>query len=389
MQHKNISCSNLIIPARFIALDSSILGNIAKDYFSPDSIARKDATIFLDFLAKNAFIPFLCWHHFEELIKHRDNDITRHRFNFLQLLPQVAWITTVNGTLGSIVDLLAAECRTALQDSQLSVLEVRDQTRNSLISFGTGAEAIAPYEGIWQDLRPHLWKREEKAREIVAIRRANVNDITKEPVSNFINGAIRKQHEAINWLNQSQVKMAHEIQKHGDKRISDAREVASRFYNEILDSDDVSHLQNGGLQQYLNYLDIEIHDLEKNATMGDLLDTIEFRRKIKVVHKRFSVTWDHFKKLVKPNRIPSWIIENSLCLYSQKQNEHKGSELNDHYLACLSPYVDLIYVDRRMKNDFKRASHKNSVFCKLLNQVRVENVLPYTKIQEQIETITI
>jgi hypothetical protein len=57
-------------------------------------------------------------------------------------------------------------------------------------------------------------------------------------------------------------------------------------------------------------------------------------------------------------------------------------------LACLSPYVNLIYVDKRMKNDFERSSReRDSVFCKLLNSVRIEKVRPYKKLQEQIEAI--
>jgi hypothetical protein len=384
--HKHTN--TLIVPARFIALDSSILGNLAKDYFASDAATRKDSANFLGCLVDHAFIPLLCWHHFEELIKHRDDKIAKDRFNFLRLLPQVAWVPTNDGNaLGSIVDLLVAECRTASQGSGLSVLEVRDKTRNSLIRFGTGAEAISPYEEVWRDLRPYLWEREERAREIVAIRRANVNDISKEPISSFMNGTIREQDKAIALFNQLKGEMAQEIQNYGDKRIPNSSMVASHFYDEIADSNDIFYLQNGGLQQYLNHHEIDIKEFGTNAPMEEILDIIEFRGKLKVAHRMFNVTWESFKKSIQPERIPSWVIESSLCSYSQKQAEHKGSELNDHYLACLSPYVDLIYVDKRMKNDFERASRKNTVFCKLLNKVKVEKVRPYKCLQKQIETV--
>ncbi len=379
--------NTLIVPARFIALDSSILGNLAKDYFSSDAKKRNDSKSFLNCLDNHALIPFFCWHHFEELIKHRDPQVAKNRFNFLRLLPQVAWMPSIDGNLGSILDLLVAECQTTLQGSDLSMLEVRNKTKKSLICFGTGYEAVAPYEEIWRDLRPYLWKHEEKAREIVAIRRAKVPDISKESISSFMNGTIREQDKAIRLLNLFKVKMTQEIQNHGDKRIPNSSEVASNFYDEMIDSSDVFHLQNGGLQQYMNHHEIDIEELGKNALMADLLELIDFRAKLKVAHKVFNIPWLSFKKLIQPKQLPSWIIQNSLYSSSQEQTRYKGSELNDYYLACLSPYVDLIYVDKQMKNDFERAFRKNPVFCELLNKVKIERVRPYQLIQEQIETI--
>lgn len=386
MQKQN---NTFIVPAKFIALDSSILGHLAKDYFSSDTVKRKESANFLECLADNALIPFLCAHHFHELIKIRDDRTAKERFNFLRLIPQVAWVSTTNDNqLGSIVDILVAECRTALQENKLSALEVRDKTVMSLIRFGTGIEAMSSYEEIWGNghpYRPHLWRQEERTRETVVIRRSKVNDISKEPISSFMNGTIRESDEATAFLNRSIAKMAEEIQNHGDKRIPNPNEVASSFYNEIADSDEAFHLKNGGLQQFLNYYEIDIEELGKNAVMEDLLKLIDFRARLKVAHKSFNIPWDSFKKSIRPEQIPSWVIESSLFLHSQKQPEFKGSELNDYWLACLSPYVDLIYVDKRIKNDFERAFRKNSILCELLNNVKIEKVRPYTRLQEHIE----
>jgi hypothetical protein len=381
-----------IVPAKFIALDSSILGYLAKDHFSSDAEKRKDSTNFLKCLADNDFIPFLCAHHFHELIKIRDDKVAKDRFNFLRLLPQVAWVSGINDNdLGSIVDVLVAECQTVLQGNKLSLLEVRDKTRNSLIRFGTGIEAMSSYEEIWENghpYRPYLWLQEERTRETVVIRRSKVNDISKKPISSFINGTIREQNEAITFLKQLKAQMTEEIQHHGDKRISKPNEVAERFYDEIADSEEVFHLKNGGLQQFLNYLEIDIEDLGKNAVMEDLLKLIDFRAKLKVAHKRFNMPWESFKKSIQPEQIPSWFIESSLFLHSQEQPEYKGSELNDYWLACLSPYVDLIYVDKRVKNDFERTFKKDSVFREFLNKVKIEKVVrSYKSLQEQIETM--
>lgn len=378
-----------IIPARFIALDSSILGHLATDYFASDAATRKNSKNFLGCLGDNGFIPLLCWHHFEELIKHRDDEVVKDRFDFLRTLPQVAWVPVTDGDgFGSIVDLLVAECRAALHGGEMSAREVRDQTRNSLIRFGTGAEAVAPYEELWPYLQPSLWEYEERVREIVAISRTEeVIDISKVPLSSFMNGAVRARPDAIKLLSQFQAKMAQEIQRCGDKRIPNPSIVASQFYGRITDESDIFYTNVDGIQRYLNILEVDIDELGPNALMGDVMKLAEFRKKLKVAHRAFRIPWEFFKKSIKPEQIPSWIIESSLRTYAQKQTEHKGSELNDRHLACLAPYADLIYVDKRVKEDFKRASQKNSVLRGLLNQV--ERVRPYNRLQEQIEAIDI
>lgn len=379
--------SSALVPVRFIALDSSVLGGVAKDYYSPNSERRKDATHFLDVLKNNCVVPFLCWHHFEELIKHREEEVVKARLSFLRSLPHIAWISASNGiALGSIIDLLVAECRTALQDNTLSALEVRNKTKGLIIRYGAGYEAIKPYENAWQILRPYLWEREKRVREIVAIRRASVNDIRKEPISSFLDGDIRSDQEIIELINQAQFMMAQEIQTIGDRRIPNPHEVASQFYDDVVGGEEAYHLKNGGLQQYLKYADIDINALGANATIGDMLEMIEFFKKLKGAHKNFNIPWERFKSLIQPERIPSWIITSSLYLHSQEQSEYKGSELNDHYLACLSPYVDFIYVDRRMKNDILRASRQNMTFNKLLNDVKVNRVRPYKELIADIES---
>src|SRR5690606_6274437 len=62
----------LIRSAKFVALDTSILGAVARDYFSSDARIRRKAHKFVDGCTSCGVIPFLTWHHFEELIRHRD-----------------------------------------------------------------------------------------------------------------------------------------------------------------------------------------------------------------------------------------------------------------------------------------------------------------------------
>lgn len=373
--------------ARFIALDSSMVGHIARDYFSLDESRRKMATKFLNNLTDSGFVPFLCWHQFEELLKHQDHKVVSDRMAFLRLLPHVAWLSTAEGDgFGSIIDMLVSESKVAFDNPTLSVEGVRDQVRNTLISFGTGEQAVDPYEEIWFELRPYLWEREARAREIVAITKNKTADVSREKAANFINGHIRPESEAQKTLQHLQALMTDEIRSRGDKRIPNANSVASEFFCEI--EREGRSLYSGKEQPVLDYLQqigVDPHEVHKKMHMGELTELAEFRSKLRVAQRQIGGSWEELKRVVTPDRVPSWIVENSLKKYGQDHSERKGSELNDRFLACLSLYADLTYVDKRTKEDFRRVFKKDANLQALVH--RIEKVRPYQRVHQHISEL--
>ncbi len=373
--------------ARFITLDSSMVGHVAHDYFSSDVSRRKTATKFLNNLTDSGFVPFLCWHRFEELLRHQDHKVVSDRMDFLRLLPHVAWISITEGEgLGSILDMLILESRVVLDNPELSVKGVRDQVRNTLISFGTGEQAVEPYKEIWPELRPYLWEREARAREIVAISKTKAADISQGKAANIINGRVRPESEAQKTLQHLQVLMANEIRSRGDKRIPNANTVASDYFCEIEREGRSFYAgQEHPILDYLQQIGVDPHEIHSKMSIGELTELAEFRSKLRVAHRQIGGTWEELKRVVTPDKVPSWIVESSLKKYGQDQPERKGSELNDRFLACLSLYTDLTYVDKRTKEDFRRVFQKDANLQSLVH--RIEKVRPYQRVYQHISDL--
>ena len=373
----------LVKPAKFVLLDSSILGNLAHDYFSQDDFKRHNAKAFIRCMGRNGIIPFLCWHQFEELIKHKNDDRVRNRVSFLKRLPQVAWIKAFSGnSLGSIVDLLRAECKTILTHPEFSMEQVRDATRDFIIKFGSGLEALEGYDDIWPELRPGLWIAEERAREIVAISRADVADISEEKLSTFLSGKFHNMGSAKVVLDKFRAKMAKEIEERGDRRITDPVAVADKFYCEIEEEGAVIIADDEATPEtLLEQFNVSVKDFAPDARMKEVMALSEFRSKLKVAHKVFNLSWEQFQRAISISQTPSWAVQNALFLYGQRRNEHKGSELNDRYLASFSPYCDLTYVDSQVKEDLRRALSKSAALPNIMNTV--EKVTTIDRIQEK------
>jgi len=179
-----------IVRPRFLALDSSHLIAAARDKHSAEKVRQRSANRFEESLLDSGCIPLLCWHHVEELLKHRDERVVADRVGFIHALPMVAWIRDYTGAegLGSVVDILAAEAAAALESPLANVVGIRDRTAEGLITFGTGAQAIGPYVNTWRELQLELWQREERTREIVAISRSTYVDNSKTKVVDLLKG---------------------------------------------------------------------------------------------------------------------------------------------------------------------------------------------------------
>jgi hypothetical protein len=81
------------------------------------------------------------------------------------------------------------------------------------------------------------------------------------------------------------------------------------------------------------------------------------------------MSFEELKTRVDMDRIPSWVISHGLHTYRQDLPTWEGGELVDSYLASLSPYADLTYVDKRTKENFNRASGRSLPFRRLVRRV--------------------
>ncbi|MFW1480374.1 hypothetical protein ACEWA0_23325, partial [Vibrio parahaemolyticus] len=93
--------------SKLISIDTSIFGDIAKDYFSDNEVLRSQARKTVDHLVLNGYIPFVTYHHILEILQHEDTGTVLNRWSLFQQFPYVAWLSSYdpNAGLGSILDI--------------------------------------------------------------------------------------------------------------------------------------------------------------------------------------------------------------------------------------------------------------------------------------------
>ncbi|WP_142781901.1 hypothetical protein [Agrobacterium sp. T29] len=100
----------MLLKAAIVAPDTSHWANWIDAAITPASPKGQIARDLYQRLLDQGRIPFLSWHHLEELLVVDDPANARARVAYLQSLPLLAWMRmSGERILGGIVDILAAE----------------------------------------------------------------------------------------------------------------------------------------------------------------------------------------------------------------------------------------------------------------------------------------
>ena len=366
--------SSMVIRPRLVLLDTSHINAIVKDLISSDVARQSTARAFIPTLLSRGWLPVLCLHQLFEVLQYHDDSQVDARVRFLQSLPAAAWVTsaTAPGEMGSVVDVLRAEISAAHGTPGAEVSEIRDLAREKILAFGTGIEAVPANFRRWRDLRPALAEHEQRARAITAIAPWRGAEIDDTLMSQWIGQPLRSSDESSSALLEMEARLTKEIEARGDRRISDPAAVAKAFFEDIARRGDdvVAQQPSSPAVQFLLCEGLEEGDIDPNATLGQVFDLIQFRKRLSVAAEEMGLSWPEVKARVHRERLPTTLITGMIRRYGQDQPERKGSDLNDTSLLCLAPYADVTYVDKRTLENVRRAKAKNAQFGQLVGTVR-------------------
>lgn len=321
-------------------------------------------------LLERGLIPLLTWHHLEELLGVADSQSALHRVAFLKDLRLICWIrlATDGVGLGSIAQVLAAELIAACEGCS-TLGDVRDGARDLLLHVGTGAEAIGPEIWVWDAVRPELLSRKRKSDAIAALSPLRVFDDSRTigELSKFRINEPAEMRTQLARIYEIAVAQAMQATK---GNTSESKHMAHSFIEEVLECLPppgtavrqllVSTLVAQGLDE------AEIRD---ECILADLNKLALFRSKLRVVAAQTGRPFDALKHI--PMRIlPSQVITSALQEHGQRRSVRSGSDLTDAYLGALAAYCDVLYVDKRTAEDFKRAQ-RNVPTLELLPLARI------------------
>ncbi len=334
-----------------------------------DRIRQERALSLHDRLLAQGRIPLLCWHHLEELLGGDDDTKARKRISFLTSLPLIAWIRLPKDQIGlaSAAHVRAAEV-IAASEGLNDLIDIRDRARELLLRFGTGSQAIGEEEWVWEAVRPILRARKNGSDLIAALGPLRTFDESRT-IGELSRGSINSPQEMRAQLGTIRAKAFEEAMQSTGGDVVRAGEMANEFLVRILSKLPppgttirellVSSLVDQGLDE------AEVRD---ECVLADLSRLGVFRSQLRVIASETGHSFEALKR-VPMDVLPSWVVAEALRKHGQVRKLRPGSDLHDSHLAVLAAYCDVLYVDKRTAEDFRRAESKEPELVGLIGTI--------------------
>ena len=363
---------------QIVAPDSSHWAKWIDAALGSDRERRISAQGFHERMLTAGRIPFISWHHLEELLCIADEDWARRRVAFIQSLPLVAFMRLPweQAGTGSLIEIVAAKVIAALNGRD-SVKSVRATSREMLMQTGSGLDAIGSESWVWEAARPQFLERHNSAKLITSTRSMGLFDESRT-VGEIARGSIRTPADLQGRLDKLYSEVGNHIRTRGDAEIANPGAMTSEFMQGVMDFTLPAGMDVRGLIEWaLVSQGVDPHEITDDRLLSDLSELALFRAKLRVIADRIGRPYDSIKH-VDMRVMPSWQIERALKIYGQDRQRRSGSDLNDGHLSAIAPYTDELFVDKRTAEDFRRIKSRGgevaSIICTVRKSADFENL---------------
>lgn len=360
----------MIIP-KTVALDTSQWVDLIRDANGSDLQLRREARKFPESLLEKGCSILFSFHHLQELLAYENDKKVADRLNFIKDIGFLSWIgpEISEYNLGSIVDIFAAEAKVAYNCGG-NAAEVRQRCKELIIRSGSGSDLVVENPLFQTLLSEWAQGRRNSAKATVAISAFQFSK-PGMTVGELKAGRLATDSEIDATMIQVCQNLSSEISLRGDKRITNASAIAADFVREVIEyrqtqPNTVAELVDAGFISQ----GIDQDEIQDHLNVDYLLDFGLFRSKLRIVAERTGISFEVLKRKVSREQLPHFLISNALKPIQDAQLERFGSNLPDRELACLAPYVDVLYVDKRTAEFFTQAIKKNPSLADIIGDVR-------------------
>lgn len=361
-----------MISIKLLSIDTSILGSVAKSYFSGETPLYETASKFMCTIDDNGLIPFFSHHHIQELLQHDDDRIVRDRWSMIKKFPIVAWLRDEmdKNLLGSMIDVHAAELRYLLKDRSLNMIEIIKKAKADVVTYASGEEFVKCFESTYSEMRRIGAFNVQKARSIESLSHVRDPETDNIKLSELNNSRLKSPNEVLKWSKGYMTTVEKSLVDKGDPKLINHSKISHDFVLQVVDDGKALYKNNGLslLEIFVVSSGVDLSQINSDSTHGDLGYLAIFNKKMEIVANRCSYDLNKIKMI--PEEIPSWVIWREFDKIIRKENRAHGSNMLDKYMAVLALYVDFSIVDKRIYECFKQLQNKlpylserpNSVF---------------------------
>lgn len=360
----------MLISPKIIALDTSTLGRVSRDYWSQDANSRDKAHSFIARLKHHGVFIAFTLHHVSELLRHENINVVLERLKFLKSLPMIAWLRPYSRDWfpGNISELISHELHSVVHDLAPNWQEIINKVRPQVWETGVGHEMFADSYS-WLDQREYFKYHHEKEKYIASVDRTDPGQTRDIKINEMSNHRFRTKEEMKAYLPQFVQNMKRQLDCHGDRRLTSYSEIANTFANKTIESVGNIDITNGDIiKELLKSSGIPDEFVVPEMTMGELTELGLYANRLKMIAENLRPPVKLTMKDLPPNTLPSYFLERRLALIQRKAKRVSGSDMGDRHIAPLVFYADAIEVDKRTREYLNQVQRNEPELASLMGK---------------------
>ncbi|WP_375750028.1 hypothetical protein [Vibrio sp. HN007] len=367
--------------SNLISIDTSIFGDIAKDYFSTSEVLRRKAKSTVDHLIVNGYIPFVTYHHILEILQHEDINTVLNRWSLFTEFPYVAWLSShdPNAGLGSIIDVHKVEVSLTLAGEGNDINLLAKAVEASLIQYTKGSEFVERFQDLYMNVRELGIPHSQRDKEIESIGHVRDKEVDKIKLSSLFDSSLRSPNDMLKSMQQFESNLCKSLQISGDPKLTDVEEVATNFIREVLNNSiDLFSTDMSLYEAFVLSAGVRLDQVTPNTSIGQLGNIAAYNQQVKVILSSLGLPEELERKLPYKSQI-TWEIWDHFESAMKYEKFAHGSNMQDKHMCVFAIVTDVFTVDKRVCEYFRQLTRKNKSLVSVFDSV--VKVSHYSKLE--------
>lgn len=345
-----------MIKPKLISIDTSIFGNIAKDYFSKNKQAAQKARQTISYLTDNGFIPFVCLHHIQEILQHKDDRVVFSRWSLIKRFPIIAWMSSYGDSrvLGSVFDIRKIEIMLTLNGLNSDSIGLKEEIKSKYIKYSTGDEFTDKFEETYQQIRDLRIGDIDRVKELESLTHIKDKEIESIKLSTLLDSQLLAPEVVSANMGRYKNDYEEKLSLQGDVSLLTTATLAEKFVQEVVEESKGLYTSNLSLYKaFIKHAGVREDQISLSTTVGELGNLGVYNKQVRLLLKSLGILKERESELI-PAKQLSWLMWLHFDGLMKNENRAHGSNMQDKHMIPFSLIVDYFTVDKRVHEYFRQ-----------------------------------